>query len=115
MTQQSRISIAVATFVALISFASGGHPSAARKHALSEGYPCPLDVTLTCVMSGLDSPRGLAFDPEGALYVAEAGRGAGAVPNPATDPRCFTVNTGAVDDASLVEHYIALARDRAVS
>lgn len=31
--------------------------------------------TVTVVMSGLDNPRGLAFGPEGALYVAEAGRG----------------------------------------
>jgi hypothetical protein len=32
-------------------------------------------ATVTSVMSGLDSPRGLAFGPKGALYVVEAGRG----------------------------------------
>lgn len=31
--------------------------------------------SFTTVMSGLDNPLGLAFGPEGALYVAEAGRG----------------------------------------
>jgi hypothetical protein len=31
--------------------------------------------TITVVMSGLDNPRGLAFGPEGGLYVVEAGRG----------------------------------------
>jgi len=44
------------------------------------------------VMSGLDNPRGLAFAPNGALYVTEAGRG-GAGPcitNPTTsEVRCF--------------------------
>jgi glucose/arabinose dehydrogenase len=33
------------------------------------------DATITTVMSGLDNPRGLAFTPEGGLYVVEAGRG----------------------------------------
>jgi hypothetical protein len=33
-------------------------------------------------MSGLDNPRGLAFGPQGALYVAEAGKGP-------SDPSCF--------------------------
>src|SRR5687767_11107587 len=40
-----------------------------------------LDVALAgdlpVVMSGLDNPRGLDFGPQGALYVAEAGRGGG--------------------------------------
>ena len=44
---------------------------------------------VSVVMSGLDSPRGLAVGPEGALYVTEAGRGAGVVTSPATDPRCY--------------------------
>ncbi|HVK17226.1 MAG TPA: ScyD/ScyE family protein [Fimbriiglobus sp.] len=38
-----------------------------------EDRAVPADLTV--VMSGLDNPRGLAFGPEGALYVAEAGRG----------------------------------------
>ena len=35
----------------------------------------PAEPEQTVVMSGLDNPRGLAMGPEGALYVAEAGRG----------------------------------------
>jgi hypothetical protein len=53
-------------------------------------YPCPSNAALTCVMSGLDSPRGLAFGPEGALYVAEAGRGGAGLGNPADGFCCFT-------------------------
>ena len=32
-------------------------------------------LSTSVVMTGLDNPRGLAIGPEGALYVAEAGRG----------------------------------------
>jgi hypothetical protein len=52
---------------------------------------------VTVVMSGLDNPRGLAFGSEGALYVAEAGRG-GAGPcfvNSADEFRCYGP-TGAI-------------------
>ena len=53
-------------------------------------------VTTSVVMSGLDNPRGLAFGPEGALYVAEAGRGG---PGPCIvlrgAPQCYGP-TGAV-------------------
>jgi hypothetical protein len=48
------------------------------------------------VMSGLDNPRGLAWGPEGALYVAEAGRG-GTTPCFATvRGPAFAGTTGAV-------------------
>ena len=33
--------------------------------------------TITEVMSGLVTPRGLAFAPDGSLYVTEVGRGGG--------------------------------------
>jgi hypothetical protein len=53
------IRIAVLTAVATAALASAGMAAAA----------------VTPVMTALDNPRGLAFGPEGALYVAEAGRG----------------------------------------
>src|SRR5689334_17489969 len=45
------------------------------KAASFGGSPCPSNGALTCVMTGLDGVRGLAFGPEGALYAAEGGTG----------------------------------------
>lgn len=50
------------------------------------------------VMTGLDNPRGLAFGPEGGLYVAEAGRGGNGACVPGPDGaglRCYGA-TGAI-------------------
>ncbi len=52
-------------------------------------------ATVSTVMSGLDNPRGLAFGPEGALYVVEAGRGgtgpctSSIRPQEPDQPRCY--------------------------
>jgi hypothetical protein len=57
--------------------------------------------TITQVMHGLDNAKGLAFGPEGALYVAEAGRGGPASgqcwtsPRPDLGLRCYGA-TGAI-------------------
>jgi hypothetical protein len=57
--------------------------------------------TITKVMQGLDNPRGLAFGPEGGLYVAEAGRGGPlsplciSNPDPGIGFRCYGA-TGAI-------------------
>ena len=39
------------------------------------GASAQLPPQVTVVATGLDGPRGLKFGPDGALYVAEAGRG----------------------------------------
>jgi hypothetical protein len=55
-----------------------------------------VQAVTTVVMSGLDNPRGLAFGPEGALYVVEAGRGGpSCFPGPLGGTICYGP-TGAV-------------------
>jgi len=48
--------------------------SLALAWGLLQGAPAAR-ATTTTIMSGLDSPRGLAIGPEGALYVVESGHG----------------------------------------
>jgi len=66
------IAIAAAAFVVT----STGNRARAAADSLFPGYTCPSNAAFTCVMSHLDGARGLAFAPDGALYVAEAGKGA---------------------------------------
>lgn len=81
-----KISIAIAGAV-LISFGMGASVKAA-------------DFDFEVLASGLDSPRGITFGPDGALYVTEAGRGGtgGCLPPPAGGPNvppCYGL-TGAI-------------------
>jgi hypothetical protein len=53
-------------------------------------------ATWQVVVSGLDNPRGLAFGPEGALYIAQAGRGGDGPCGPGPEgTRCYG-NSGAI-------------------
>jgi hypothetical protein len=54
------------------------------------------DPDYEVVASGLDNPRGLAFGPEGALYVAEAGEGGDACGIPGPEGLACYGPTGAV-------------------
>ena len=66
------------TVAAVLTLAACGDPATPIPHqALGVGAP---QAVLTVadgevVMSGLHNPRGLAFGPDGALFVAEAGTG----------------------------------------
>ena len=67
---------------------------------MSPLMPAAFAQTPTVMATGLDNPRGLAFGPDGAIYVVEAGRGGTGtmcLPNPAAQPgtRCYGP-TGAV-------------------
>jgi sugar lactone lactonase YvrE len=61
-----RVRFAAAVTSMAIAFASGGM-------ALADGSEASAP-TITPIIGGLNNPRGIALDPQGGLYVAEAGR-----------------------------------------
>jgi hypothetical protein len=68
--------LAIAGLLALlVALVCGKSMQTAAQTSTITDFPCPSNPALECVMSGLDNPREMAFGPEGALYVAEAGRG----------------------------------------
>jgi len=94
----SRVNCLVA--IALTLAACSEAPTAPAGRVI-EGAPGPAFAvsasSLPVVMSGLDSPRGLAWGPEGALYVVEAGdlQVRGACVPVARGPNCYS-GSGAV-------------------
>ncbi len=85
-------------FMTLVScFLSAGLIVAAGGVASAEGTPT---WTVSPVLSGLNGPRGLAFDNSGSLYVAEAGQ---FFPIPANPPQYGVTRTGMVDKFRLGE------------
>ena len=95
MTPYRSTALAVAVTVALTACASDASTItdvAARQSKAGGGSGTSV------VMRGLNAPRGLAFGPEGALYVAEAGTsivGTFCVPLPPRSTSCFS-GTGSI-------------------
>jgi hypothetical protein len=63
---------------------------------LASGAAAQATPPFQVVMTGLDNPRGLAWGPEGALYVAEAGRGGTQPCFPTPRGGTFAGRTGAI-------------------
>ena len=79
-------------FFGALAFFSAIAPGLAKQ---DEPVACSVSApNVSCVMNGLDNPRGLAFGPHGTLFVAEAGTGA-APCKPGTGFNCYG-HTGAV-------------------
>ena len=74
--------------------------------------------TITRIMQGLDNPRGLAFGPEGGLYVAEdGGASAHLVPGTRRDVRDYRLRRGSAPENDVASgrrlELRSIAEDRA--
>lgn len=86
-----RVFVAITLAIALLT---------AGTLATSKSITLDAQSTMLTIASGLDNPRGLNFGPDGALYVAEAGRGGTSTacapsPDPPPVSRCYGP-TGAI-------------------
>ena len=97
---RSTITLTVVSLAALVG-CTDGTPTTPVQTAVPGSPSAKKDAPVTTasvsvVMSGLDSPRGLAWGPEGALYVAEAGNTS--VPGPCVEsprgPICYSGTGG---------------------
>jgi len=79
--------VAVAMATALLAAGCGDAPTATRSDTLRPNFDVVAAATTQVVMSNLNSPRGLALGPNGALYVVETG-------TPAINGPCATVARG---------------------
>lgn len=80
-------------FIAATAIAGFASPCVARQ---DEPLACSVTApNVSCVMNKLDDPRGLAFGPQGSLFVAEAGLGNAPCKAPIMGFNCYG-HTGAV-------------------
>ena len=106
--RRRRVAIAVCAVAAVSSVSAVGFAV--------KGTAAP---TVTVVANGLNNPRGLSFDADGHLWVAEAGTGGSeCLPTPGapTDPTCFGL-TSSIDriDGSSVKRVFAGIASKAAS
>jgi sugar lactone lactonase YvrE len=102
----------VGLIVAVVSSLGGvtGHASAPSSTSAATSHAPGKNATVTVIAQGLNNPRGLAWGPLGALWVAEAGTGGKTcMPGP-RGPQCFgtTGSVSRIDSGHAVRVFTGL-------